>query len=282
MFEAGLNALERLKKELRIRAHFDYKNSYIDKNIKILAVGDSWFDYPFVNDIVDHLREMKYAVFKKSKIGNTLEDIVFGVKYSYSYKNKGQLQLNSTIKSLKKHEPRFVIFSGGGNDIVGEQMMHFINHKDTGLPLIREEMLDYMVNVSIKNAIVHLYKSLIEINPKIDFLIHGYDYGFPSGKSFHGIVGPWILPTMGMKNITEKDEQKYIIKTIVDKYNVMLKGLESELSNFHHIDIRGMFPNKEEWHNEIHLTEKGYLKVARRFHDKLVKILKYNPIEMFE
>lgn len=281
MFEKSFQALERLKKELKFVAHFNFKDTDYDTNLKILAVGDSWFDYPFENDIVDYLREKNYAVFKKSKIGNTIEDIVYGTKYSFSYKNKGNIQLKDNLKALKKHKPRFVIFSGGGNDIVGEQMKLFINHKSTKLPFIRQEVLDYMINVSIKNAIVHFYEKILETNPKVDFLMHGYDYGFPTGKSFHGIVGPWILPTLSMKNITDYKDQLYIINTIVDSYNNLLKELDEKYTQFHHIDIRGMFPDEDMWHNEIHLNEEGYSKVADKFHERFVKILKYNPVEIF-
>jgi hypothetical protein len=274
-------SLERLKIELKKRAHFDFKDEDIDNNIKILAVGDSWFDYPLVSDIVDHLREMKYAVYKKSKIGNTLEDIVFGTKYSFSYKNKGQTQLKETIKAIEENNPRFIIFSAGGNDIVGEQMQLFLNHKKSGLPLVRHDVLDYLANTTIKNAIEYFYLELIKIKPDIEFITHGYDYGFPSGKSFHGIVGPWILPTMAMKGITDFETQREIIVIIVDKFNTLLAELENKYENFHHIDIRNMFTDEILWHNEIHLKTEGYLKVARKFHEKIIQILKYNPVEKF-
>ena len=89
----------------------------------------------------------------------------------------------------------------------------------------------------------------------------GYDYARPNGKKYLGIVGPWILPNFGRKAITNKPQQKAIIKYLVDEYNKMLADMDKKNPRFHHIDLRGQFPRDEQWHNEIHLKGKGYEKV---------------------
>ncbi len=38
-----------------------------------------------------------------------------------------------------------------------------------------------------------------------------------------------------------------------ERFNEMLKEFDSSLPRFHHIDLRGMFPDDGQWHNEIHI-----------------------------
>jgi hypothetical protein len=44
---------------------------------RIVAEGDSWFDYPVGLDILDHLRrDYRYDIFKVAESGDTLENMV--------------------------------------------------------------------------------------------------------------------------------------------------------------------------------------------------------------
>jgi len=110
----------------------------------------------------------------------------------------------------------------------------------------------------------------------------GYDYAIPNGKHINLVIrkfGPWILPSMGKKGITDPAEQKSIIKSLVDIFNDMLLELDSLNPNFHYVKLLGMFPNHEQWHNEIHLKKKGFKAVANEYHKKITEILGQNPLD---
>lgn len=259
------------------------------RDIKIISEGDSWFDYPPQKDIIDFLIKKGYAIDKKTNLaqhGDTLENMVYGSEYQIHKKNRtvsnpGPISLNETLSSIRKYNPKFILFSAGGNDIVGEELINYINHIGSEMDLIRTDVFINHVNGPIKKAISHFIKTVSKSGDEIQILMDGYDYAIPNGTliSYLGITfsGPWILPSMGKKGITNPITQKEIIKFLVDTFNNMLSDLSQEFRNFHFVDLRGMFPNENDWHNEIHLRKSGYEKIANKYHDKIIDILGYNP-----
>ena len=137
----------------------------------------------------------------------------------------------------------------------------------------------------MKKAFTFFIESIHTSSKNCDILCDGYDYAKINGKGYSFIIrnikGPWILPSMGMKAITERDDQEKIIKYLVNEFNEMLKELDHKYSYFHHIDLRGKFPNDNEWDNEIHLKNSGFKKVAGFYHDRIITILNENPIEKY-
>lgn len=275
-----MSAANKKKINLRSISLRKIKNKKTPKEIKIVAEGDSWFDYPFVNDVIDHLCKMGYAIHKESKLGDTLENMVYGTGFKKKgYKNKGEVNLKATKAAIRKYRPQFVLFSACGNDIVGEEMAFYLNHKRSGLPAIRTVVFDYMVKTYMKTTIGKFCKAVWGIDKNIHILMDGYDYAVPNGTSYLKVAGPWILPTMVAKAYGVKSQQKAIIKTLVDKFNTMLSSIDRENANFHHINLRGMFPKESQWHNEIHLRSAGYKTVAGEYHEKIIKILGHDPVK---
>lgn len=249
--------------------------------MKIIAEGDSWFAYPLYLDVIDHLRRMGYAVEKFSKAGDTLENMVYGTGFNINSNtavNHGPVSLGETLASVRMNRPRFVLLSAGGNDIVGKEFEQYLNHKNSGLVLFKEDVFVSHVNGYMKAAIRHFLEKVWEENPDTDILMDGYDYARPNGKRYEilsiGVAGPWLLPGFGRKNILDrKQEQEPIIKKLVDHFNSMLADLDQEFERFHYIDLRNLFPKESEWDNEIHLKSQGFKTVAKLYHEKMLSLL---------
>ena len=282
--------LEQEKANLENFANLSILSPAIARNKKIIAEGDSWFDYPLQKDIIDYLRQMGYALYRRNNLaryGDTLENMVYGTEFKINsneryVENHGPKSLDATLSSIATYKPRFVLFSAGGNDIVGEEMIRFLNHVRSGHELFkRDEYLNH-VNVSMKKAIQHFIFEVHRVDPGIDILMDGYDYPIPNGKRINiaGIIkkGPWLLSNMGAKGITARPQQVEIIKEIVDGFNEMLIDLDRSNDKFHHVNLRGMFRNDDDWHNEIHLKRDGYKKVAEEYHKKICLVLGQNPL----
>jgi lysophospholipase L1-like esterase len=250
---------------------------------KIVAEGDSWFAYPLSKDIIDHLRDKGYAIKKHSKAGDTLENMVYGTNHQIknnSATNEGPMSLNETLMSVKTHKPRFVLFSAGGNDIVGKEFEQYLNHKNSGLTILKRTIFKENVHSFMKTAIIKFLKSVWDIDPDIDILMDGYDYAKPNGIQYQilsfGIAGPWLLPGFAKKNILNRTlEQEPIIKDLIDEYNSMLIEIEQKYPKFHHIDLRGKFPDESEWDNEIHLKSPGFGTVANLYDEKMNSIINH-------
>lgn len=107
------------------------KSKTYPKELIIVAEGDSWFDYPLKKDIIDYLIEKGYGIKKFSKAGDSLENMVYGSEYKKEgdrVTHLGPISLQKTLNAIKKYKPNFVLFSGGGNDIVGSEISNYLNH----------------------------------------------------------------------------------------------------------------------------------------------------------
>lgn len=255
------------------------------KELIIVAEGDSWFDYTLKKDILDYLVRMGYAVDKFSKAGDTLENMVFGTDFKEagnSVTHKGPISLQNTLNSIRKNKPKVVLFSGGGNDIVGSEILGYLNHKGSKpSSLINKEIFKARL-IEMKRTITFFIQAVHKTSKNANIIMDGYDYAKVNGKGysfiFKNLKGPWILPSMGAKAITEKKDQEKIIKYFVDEFNIMLSELAAEFSYFHHIDLRGKFPKEKQWDNEIHLKNSGFKEIANIYHGKIKEILGFDPV----
>ncbi len=260
------------------------KSSTYPNELTIVAEGDSWFDYPLKKDVIDYLIKRGYAIKKFSQAGDTLENMIFGATYQKKgdrITHDGQVSLQKTLQAIKQCKPKFVLFSGGGNDIVGTEILGYLNHKLSkpaeliNKPIFKARLAQMKISLDFFINAVHRTKKDCHI------LMDGYDYAKINGKGYKLIIrfkGPWILPSMGAKAITVKKDQTAIIKYLVDEFNQMLRSLDRKYSFFHHIDLRNQFPNDAEWDNEIHLKNRGFKKVADLYHQKMTQILTFDPV----
>lgn len=119
---------------------------------RLVAEGDSWFDYPVGLDILDFLRrDFDYEIFKAAEAGDSLENMVYGTEYKNNYTRKTP-EIEFTLTAIRNFQPRVFLFSGGGNDIAGTELEAFLNHKDAGLSLLRNEYVKYIFSVIAKKA----------------------------------------------------------------------------------------------------------------------------------
>jgi hypothetical protein len=283
-------SLELEKARLEEESLVKFFNRSTKREIKIVAEGDSWFDYPLSRDIIDCLRKMGYGIFKQSEAGDTLENMVYGTEHKVFSRqgkvvNHGSRDLDATLNAIKENKPQFVLFSAGGNDVVGKELVQYLNHERSrsgAISLIRKELFENNMNGPVREAVANFIENALAIDPNIHILMDGYDYAKPNGKSYRiaglKLSGPWILPSMGAKNIVDRNKQDDIIKYLVDGFNNVLKSLDSEYDQFHHIDLRGMFPHDYQWDNEIHLKGDGFEEVAKVYHSKICQILSKDPL----
>jgi len=255
------------------------------RDLTIVAEGDSWFDYPLKKDVIDHLVDKGYAVKNYAKAGDTVENMIYGTAYRTNgsqITHRGPVSLQRTLTAIRSLKPQFFLFSGGGNDIVGAELVQYLNHKNALVPELINEAIFQEKLAAMRAALTFLIESVSRTASNCQIIMDGYDYAKVTGKgySFIGInlKGPWILPAMGTKAITQKTEHEAIIKKLIDGYNEMLTSLDTQYPHFHHVDLRGMFPHTNSWDNEIHLKSAGFKTIADVYAAKMHEILNYDPI----
>nr|WP_293837201.1 hypothetical protein [uncultured Arsenicibacter sp.] len=102
-----INARSRAKRQDRFWACIQQDFRKDPNNIVAVAEGDSWFEHPFLTDIIDHLnRRTDTAVFSLAYAADWLDNMLYQGEY---------VDMISVIK------PDVFLVSGGGNDLLGEK-----------------------------------------------------------------------------------------------------------------------------------------------------------------
>jgi len=229
----------------------------------ILTEGDSWFSFPLHANTIDFLDEKagrKISLLRLERSGDELLTILSG-------KQRVKLRLYLTRDPIQA-----LLLSGGGNDIAGRDLYHLLRQKTAANTW--EQCID-KARVSRRIQQLELaYRDVIDIRndvrPACRIYLHGYDYAIPSGKAstFFGLkVGPWLQPNLEDRGITDPDDQRNIVRWLMDRFNEMLQGI-AQASSVVHVDLRGTL-GAGDWHDELHPKRAGFDAVASKFAAKL-------------
>jgi hypothetical protein len=232
----------------------------------LLAEGDSWFQYPvFLKDVVDHLLP-DFNVLCLSAAGDELRSMVKEGEY------------RDYLRRLANEVPlRAMLISGGGNDVVGEQMRLLLRDHDPALDAAGH--LDTARWEQKLADILAGYESIIaavqEIIPGTPILMHGYDHARPlPEQGFH--VPPldgWVGEPMRARGIPDGPLQEAIVRLMIDGLNGALETIAGgNVAGGKHprvflVDNRGVVAGR--WHDELHPLDAGFAAVAARFRDVL-------------
>ena len=238
---------------------------------RLLAEGDSWLAYPQILgsknitlQLADNYDDMILLCLATS--GDE------AVAMLSSLSNKAPL-----MSALRDYDFDFLLFSGGGNDIVGAWDFDFLlKEKASGMnwqDCIHAERFDRRLD-QIRNAYLDLleYTFLYSRNKKIKVVTHTYDYPIPDPK---GVVGgkSWMYPYLMAKKITDKSDQKNIAKYFMNRFAEMLAEVAKSpvaQSRFQVVNTFGLV-KADEWANEIHPTAKGFKKIAKKIYVESLK-----------
>ena len=245
---------------------------------QLVALGDSWFDYPF-HDVLKELEDGHgFTIQSTAKAGDPIEAMAY---------HGGQL--DNFARSLEKVKaqgasPKAVLLSGGGDDIAGKEFGMLLISAFSPISGWAPGIVQYVISERILLAyqtIVHTVTQLCDQIggvANIPVLVHGYDYPVPDGRGFLGgwlfLPGPWLEP--GFKEKLFSDGQlaqtTAMMQNIIDQFNAMLKSVAADpaFTNVRYIDLRGTLSNnlanyKDWWANELHPTEQGFAAVANKF-----------------
>ncbi len=176
----------------------------------LIAEGDSWFDYPF-NSVLGELENLSYEIESVAHKGDTAEEMAY---------DPSQLaKLAGLFEKLEQRDevPRAILLSGGGNDIAGNELSVVLNHKQSGLPAVNEDVANGVIIGRLRFAMASLISAVSELSRKsfgrtIPVLVHGYDYPVPDGRGYVGgfwvLPGPWLEPAFRQKGYADMDRAR--------------------------------------------------------------------------
>lgn len=258
----------------RRRERFKRRRSAGSQRPVLVTEGDSWFQFPFLlEDVVDHLGT-GYDIWDVAAAGDTLEDMI-DLHPEY-------------MAQLEERKDDFVafLFSGGGNDIVGEDrrgasvLEQILRPFEAGRPASWYLQTDAFGArlAQIENWYRGVLSSVQAAFPTRPVLVHGYDYAIPGGypgdtrDPGYAAQDEWIGrflcgPVLGITDITL---QRDIVRLMIDRLNEAQQRLcggncaNGAFPRAYHVDIRQTLAIGD-WNDELHPTDAAFGTVAGKF-----------------
>jgi hypothetical protein len=258
--------------------------------IRLVAEGDSWFDFKIEPDVIDWLRrDYGYDIKNVANAGACVYEMAYGPDDDSLWDAFGRdaSQLEEVVRKIREHKPKAFLFSGAGNDFVGPEFILAIHHASARRSGVNRGVVDALFKDEVEPGIRRVVETAIAAARgaglgNIPVILHGYDYAYPDGRAAVNLgikkVGPWMHPSFAVKGYPYKNDsdlqvRRQLVATMINTVYEMLERIRASYPNVRVVDVRGALPARSDWHDELHPTGKGFQKVAARFHQVIGQAL---------
>ena len=238
----------------------------LGRSASILAIGDSWFWYPFPGGSLLHflgpiVATRSHTVFAIGNNGAEAVDYVEG-----KYKKQVAWALHTYGPDLSA-----VWISGGGKDFAGLNDLRPLLRGDCSDATTAPECfiegpswpsLDWLMSVIRESYAVLIGRVFTACHERVKVLVHTYDYAIPTGKSVFG-GRSWLKESLDVPKVPE-GLRGDCIRIVIDRFAAMqLSLVAGSLGRIVQVDSRGILA-ADDWANELHPKGKGFRKLAGR------------------
>jgi hypothetical protein len=232
----------------------------------ILAIGDSWFWYPFpggslINQLGKLVAPKEHFILALGNNGAEAFDYVYG-KYSRSIRTALKLQ-GSSLSA--------VFISGGGNDFAGINDLRPMLNADCSAASKADECfrpgreagtVAWLMAKTADSYRMLIGQIMAASRPGTFILMHNYDYAYPTGKGVFRNGGSWLKPALDDAKVPVS-LQRDCIKLVIDALSNELQALtQIDPSRVFLVDSRGTLAEGD-WANELHPKPAGFKKIAK-------------------
>jgi hypothetical protein len=230
----------------------------------ILAIGDSWFWYPFpggslISLLGSVVEPKEHVILVKGMNGAEAFDYVEG-----KYRRSVDQALRIYGDGLSA-----VFISGGGNDFAGfndlsrllnpdcsgaQSAAECFNTDENGLP----DFLDKM-DQHYRTLIGRVY-TRTSLDCRI--VMHSYDYAIPDGRSAMGRKA-WLQPALIDARVPPALHEACIHHLIDAFFDLLSAITEGDPDHLLLVDSRGTLA-PQDWANELHPKPRGFKKIVQQ------------------
>ncbi|GAB3934583.1 hypothetical protein GCM10028804_52210 [Larkinella terrae] len=253
---------DKIAYQVRNRQYKQNLIKYPDR-VRMVAGGDSWFQYPLLSDIVDYLARV-YSVNCTSGVGKSLKKYIENSKF---------------LETIAQVSPRYFLLSGGGTHFFGEEFSTYIREKGAKTESAPQGYLTDAFKAALdelESDLNRLFRLIRLRNEKVRVLVHGYDYLIPDAAETQSGKTGLISKTLNERGIMDLAEQKNLIRLMVDGFNERLQRAAAGYENVTYIDLRGTLrPATEQlkyWYDEFNPNDKGFLSIATKYAQLIGKL----------
>lgn len=234
--------------------------------LRILAEGDSWFDYPNFGGagVIWQLEQKIDALFLNLAKSGDEARFMLGVDERKVLAE----QLKAAVDRGRPFDA--LLFSGGGNDIVGNPLVLWLKTFQGGMSA--QDVIDAPRFGSALGLVRAAFEDLIQIrdqnSPSTAIFLNAYDHAIPDGRGICGF-GPWLQPSLKARGVPEP-MRRAVIKELLTQFASLLATLADKTRKIFAVPTQGTLAGHDKWwHNELHPNADGFRAVANKFRDAL-------------
>jgi hypothetical protein len=235
----------------------------------LLAHGDSWFDYPLTGNGLplcqtDVIAQLQTLGSPSPLILNVSH---FGDAASQEMALPKQQRLIAALADPANWgpsgKPDAILFSGGGDDIAGDQFCIFLDANTPGSTGLDQQRFNDALGM-VEASFLDLFAFRDRHASGAPILAHDYDFPIPNGV--HPLcAGPWLQPSLVYMGWTEVTDGERIVKMALEGFSQRLARLADAPANgFHLVHTQGTL-RAAEWANELHPNVVGFTRLAERY-----------------
>jgi hypothetical protein len=233
--------------------------------LNLFADGDSWFDYPLPptgrNDVIRSIGshgKPQPLILNLAHYGDEARDLL-GVKR--------RQRIIDNLTDVENGSFDAILFSGGGNDTVGDQFCLWVQNYVPGMTPsqgINVQRLAAVLGV-VRSAFEDLIAIRDKILPQCPIFIHAYDFAVPTNIGIcDNLIGPWLKPSLVNRGWTDTAAGTLVVKEFLLQFHSMLTQVAAAHKNVICVETQGTLPPGD-WANELHPTPQGFDKVGVTF-----------------
>jgi len=275
----SLQTIKNRRRRRRVQQHLKESIRVDPDRPVVLSEGDSWFCYPDHRNVVDHLDDVgNMSLLRLESNGDEVVEILAG-------KQRAKLR-----RVLTKFPFDAILFSGGGNDIVGQDFEPLLvkqeGQTDAASCIAHERLAERLT--LLRQVYVELVRLRDETHaareekhatgkPKPLIVTHGYDRPVPRDEGYKALgrtfAGPWMYGALKRKKIP-KALWRDVAAFFIDRFGDLQRRLAAQFDRFAFVETAGTLRRsgsgwKNDWSDEIHPSDKGYQKVGEKLRERL-------------
>jgi hypothetical protein len=247
-----------------VNQYFQLINS--GENVDVLALGDSWFHYPFNNLIPPlHVSLEQPTIYVIGDSGARADELCKGSWFANFSK------MLADYPSIK-----LVCLSAGGNDFAGiGDLDDKILQPDCSAAATAEQCFRPGQPDGVFAAVETSYRVLLDtvsaMRPGLPVLLHNYDYAIPDGRTLPGMRSWLKLPMdncrVPMAGAPLGGIRREIVRTLIDHFTLSLDALETAYAGgtkarAELVWTAGLLGNTD-WANELHPKPGAFNRLGR-------------------
>ena len=244
------------------------------RQLRILAEGDSWFEYPLPvrllepsgDGVIYQLQKLLgYPILNMAHHGEEVRQVL------------SLPQRQEIVQRLSDPNIRYdaMLFSGGGDDLVGDQFCIWL--QDGPLTMPPTQLLNSAAISAAFDLLEAEFRELIRIrdlySQETIIFVNCYDFPPITGTGVCGI-GPWLKPSLDFQyhrlGVATPDPnlEFQIVQAFLTAFSAKLKSIATSagVQRFIVVPTQGsLLANATDWQNEIHPSPGGFMKIAQKF-----------------